>query len=150
MCSSLVIFAMQSTYASAICEMKTVLARFDPTSSTVAAISFTYKQRQQQLAANLARMDRFLQSFAQAVASQQEALAQTEVSEEEQGRRIAKSIHEGCPDRREGAFSCFFSLSGATPVKYLSPLVCHACALCLAEVFAPSRPCCSSFFFSFA
>ncbi|PHJ23608.1 hypothetical protein CSUI_002542, partial [Cystoisospora suis] len=68
----------ESTYASAICEMKTVLARFDPTSSTVAAISFTYKQRQQQLAANLARMDRFLQSFAQAVASQQEALTQTE------------------------------------------------------------------------
>lgn len=60
--------------------MKTVLARFDPASSTVAAISFTYKQRQQQLAANLARMDRFLQSFAQAVASQQEALTQTEVS----------------------------------------------------------------------
>ncbi|CBZ53689.1 conserved hypothetical protein [Neospora caninum Liverpool] len=68
----------EAAYSTALGEMKRVLTEFDSTSATVASFSFVYKHRQQQLAAHVARLERFLQGVASAVGRQQHLLAQTE------------------------------------------------------------------------
>nr|CEL75163.1 TPA: hypothetical protein BN1205_020110 [Toxoplasma gondii VEG] len=68
----------EAAYSTALGEMKNVLTEFDSTSATVASFSFVYKHRQQQLASHFARLERFLQSVAGAVAQQQRLLVQTE------------------------------------------------------------------------